>query len=60
MRRHMPLTIYAVILMTAFNFFSHGTQDLYPYFLGEQLHFPLHTRTAIIIVLQYRRDRRRD
>ena len=49
-RRHIPLTIYAVILMMAFNFFSHGTQDLYPYFLAEQLHFPLSTRTAIIIV----------
>ena len=24
--RHVPLTIYAVVLMTAFNFFSHGTQ----------------------------------
>ena len=23
------LGIYAVLLMTAFNFFSHGTQDLY-------------------------------
>ncbi len=28
--RNLPLTIYAVLLMTAFNFFSHGTQDLYP------------------------------
>jgi MFS transporter, SHS family, lactate transporter len=28
--------IYAVILMTAFNFFSHGTQDLYPTFLQVQ------------------------
>ncbi len=37
LRRHLPLTIYAVVLMTAFNFFSHGTQDLYPSaFLGGQ------------------------
>jgi SHS family lactate transporter-like MFS transporter len=37
LRRHLPLTIYAVVLMTAFNFFSHGTQDLYPSaFLGVQ------------------------
>jgi SHS family lactate transporter-like MFS transporter len=28
--------IYAVVLMTAFNFFSHGTQDLYPTFLEVQ------------------------
>jgi MFS transporter, SHS family, lactate transporter len=27
---HWRLGIYAVVLMTAFNFFSHGTQDLYP------------------------------
>src|ERR1700680_1209971 len=30
---HWRLGIYAVVLMTAFNFFSHGTQDLYPTFL---------------------------
>ena len=33
---HWKLALYAVILMTAFNFFSHGTQDLYPTFLGVQ------------------------
>jgi SHS family lactate transporter-like MFS transporter len=27
---HWRLGLYAVVLMTAFNFFSHGTQDLYP------------------------------
>src|SRR5713226_5845870 len=32
-RSHWRLGIYAVVLMTAFNFFSHGTQDLYPTFL---------------------------
>src|SRR6202142_3934275 len=32
-KSHWRLGIYAVILMTAFNFFSHGTQDLYPTFL---------------------------
>jgi SHS family lactate transporter-like MFS transporter len=49
-RRNIPLTIYAVVLMMAFNFFSHGTQDLYPTFLAKQLGLPLGTRTAIIIV----------
>jgi len=29
--------------MTAFNFFSHGTQDLYPQFLKTQHHFDTHT-----------------
>jgi SHS family lactate transporter-like MFS transporter len=32
-KSHWRIGIYAVILMTAFNFFSHGTQDLYPTFL---------------------------
>ena len=33
LRRHWKLALYAILLMTAFNFFSHGTQDLYPDFL---------------------------
>jgi SHS family lactate transporter-like MFS transporter len=37
--RHWQLALYAVLLMTAFNFFSHGTQDLYPTFLQKQHHF---------------------
>jgi MFS transporter, SHS family, lactate transporter len=36
LRDHWKLALYAVILMTAFNFFSHGTQDLYPTFLQRQ------------------------
>jgi SHS family lactate transporter-like MFS transporter len=33
LKSHWRLGIYAIVLMTAFNFFSHGTQDLYPTFL---------------------------
>ncbi len=36
LQSHWRLGIYAVLLMTAFNFFSHGTQDLYPTFLQVQ------------------------
>jgi MFS transporter, SHS family, lactate transporter len=36
LQKHWRLGIYAVALMTAFNFFSHGTQDLYPTFLQVQ------------------------
>lgn len=36
LRRHWKLTTYAIILMTAMNFFSHGTQDFYPTFLQLQ------------------------
>jgi MFS transporter, SHS family, lactate transporter len=36
LKSHWRLGIYAILLMTAFNFFSHGTQDLYPTFLEVQ------------------------
>ncbi|HZO23488.1 MAG TPA: MFS transporter [Steroidobacteraceae bacterium] len=36
LRRHWKVGLYAVALMTLFNFFSHGTQDLYPTFLEKQ------------------------
>src|ERR1700722_509975 len=35
-KAHWRLGLYAIVLMTAFNFFSHGTQDLYPTFLQVQ------------------------
>ncbi len=35
----LKLSLFAVALMTAFNFLSHGTQDLYPTFLLGQRHF---------------------
>lgn len=34
LRRFLPRFAFLVLLMTAFNSFSHGTQDLYPTFLG--------------------------
>jgi len=34
--KHWQLALYVIILMTAFNFFSHGTQDMYPTFLQVQ------------------------
>ncbi|HSY29597.1 MAG TPA: MFS transporter [Burkholderiaceae bacterium] len=45
------LSLYSIILMTAFNFFSHGTQDVYPTFLREQHHFDPHTVSLIVITL---------
>jgi SHS family lactate transporter-like MFS transporter len=51
LRQNWTLSIYAIVLMTAFNFFSHGTQDLYPTFLREQHHFDPHTVSAIAVVL---------
>jgi SHS family lactate transporter-like MFS transporter len=37
-RRFWKLALYLVALMTTFNLFSHGTQDLYPTFLTHQHH----------------------
>jgi MFS transporter, SHS family, lactate transporter len=34
--KHWKTALYVIILMTAFNFFSHGTQDLYPTFLQDK------------------------
>ena len=51
MRGKWPLLAYVVFMMTFFNFFSHGTQDLYPTFLKVQHHFAPGTVTALTIVL---------
>ncbi len=40
LRKNAGLVLYGVLMMAAFNFFSHGTQDIYPkLFLGKQLNF---------------------
>jgi SHS family lactate transporter-like MFS transporter len=44
------LVIYSVLMMMLFNFFSHGTQDLFPTFLREQHKFDPPTVSWIIIV----------
>jgi SHS family lactate transporter-like MFS transporter len=51
MKGRWPMLLYAVALMTPFNFFSHGTQDLYPTFLRVQHHFSAGTVTALTMVL---------
>ncbi|MBF9234002.1 MFS transporter [Microvirga alba] len=50
MRGNLRLAIWAILLMTAFNFFSHGTQDIYPTFLQVQRGFDTHTVGLIAIV----------
>jgi SHS family lactate transporter-like MFS transporter len=40
LRKNAKLALYGVVMMAAFNFFSHGTQDIYlKAHLGKQLHF---------------------
>jgi SHS family lactate transporter-like MFS transporter len=50
-RCHWPLFLYLIVLMTAFNFFSHGTQDLYPsVFLEKQRGLSNDTTANIVII----------
>jgi SHS family lactate transporter-like MFS transporter len=49
--RHWKIALYLIVLMTAFNFFSHGTQDLYPTFLQKQHHFDTHMTGLLAIVM---------
>jgi SHS family lactate transporter-like MFS transporter len=50
-KANAKLTVYAIAMMTAFNFFSHGTQDIYPkLFLAKQLGLPHTTLTNIVLV----------
>jgi SHS family lactate transporter-like MFS transporter len=51
LRREWRRLIYCVVLMTCFNFFSHGTQDLYPTFLRVQHGFAPWLVTTLTIVL---------
>jgi MFS transporter, SHS family, lactate transporter len=51
LRREWKLAVYAILLMTAFNFFSHGSQDAYPsYFLKGQHHFDTQLASLITAV----------
>ena len=50
-RKHWKLAVYAILLMTGFNFFSHGTQDIYPTFLRVQHKFDDATVTWITVTL---------
>ena len=47
---YWSVALYAVILMTAFNFFSHGTQDMYPTYLQKQRGFSTGTVSTIAII----------
>ncbi|MGN6194404.1 MAG: MFS transporter [Ginsengibacter sp.] len=49
-KKHWKLFLYLVLLMSAMNLISHGTQDLYPTFLQQQRHFDPH-KTAVITII---------
>jgi SHS family lactate transporter-like MFS transporter len=50
LRGHWLLAAYAIVLMACFNFFSHGTQDLYPHMLAAQRGFSPGTTAKIAVV----------
>ncbi|KAH9851678.1 MFS general substrate transporter [Lenzites betulinus] len=50
LRRHWLLCIYAVLLMTGFNFLSHGSQDIYPTYLTNAKLFTDHDATIATII----------
>jgi SHS family lactate transporter-like MFS transporter len=51
MKGRWGLMVYAVIMMTLFNFFSHGTQDAYPTFLQVQHGYSAGLVSTLTIVL---------
>jgi len=50
-RQHLPLLLFLIALMAAFNALSHGSQDLYPTFLQMQHGFSARTTGIIAIVM---------
>ena len=52
LRRHLALSVYAVLLMTCMLFFSHGSQDLYPKLFLSGWHHLSH-RTVVTMMVIY-------
>src|SRR3569833_2397414 len=49
--KNWKIALYLVVLMTAFNFLSHGSQDTYPLFLQKQHDFDTQTTGTLAIVM---------
>lgn len=48
---HWRIALYGIVLMTAFNLFSHGSQDAYPsYFLKREHHFDTHLTSLLTAI----------
>ncbi len=50
LRGHWKIALYSIILMTGYNFFSHGTQDLYATFLRVQHGFNPPTVKNVLVI----------
>jgi SHS family lactate transporter-like MFS transporter len=53
LKRRWALFLYVILLMTAFNAMSHGTQDMYQTFLGEQRHYGVTQKAATGIIYAF-------
>jgi SHS family lactate transporter-like MFS transporter len=53
MKGRWKLFVYVIILMTAFNSFSHGTQDIYPTFLQVQQKYSSTIVSTIAIIYNF-------
>src|SRR5438094_135614 len=53
LKHHWALFLYVILLMTAFNAMSHGTQDMYQTFLGEQRHYSVTQKAATGIIYAF-------
>jgi MFS transporter, SHS family, lactate transporter len=51
MHGHWKRLLYMMLLMMAFNMFSHGSQDMYPTFLKSQLHLQTGAVTVLTMLL---------
>ncbi|KAG7098524.1 hypothetical protein E1B28_000464 [Marasmius oreades] len=50
LKKHWRLCIYAVLLMTGFNFLSHGSQDLFPTYMQDTKGFDSNHATIATII----------
>ncbi|KAJ6472820.1 major facilitator superfamily domain-containing protein [Mycena vulgaris] len=50
LKKHWMLCIYAVLLLTGFNFLAHGSQDLYPTFVQETKGLSTHASVVATII----------
>jgi SHS family lactate transporter-like MFS transporter len=53
LRKHWLLFLYVIVLMTAFNAMSHGTQDMYQTFLSQQRGFGVSANAAIGVIYSF-------
>src|SRR5689334_1805585 len=53
LKGNWALFLYVILLMTAFNAMSHGTQDMYQTFLGEQRHYGVTQKAATGIIYAF-------